>query len=191
MPDRFANGDPGNDDPTVSRGMHDRTKTRYYHGGDFRGVIERLPYLKDLGVTAIWFTPIYDNVNHLNERERYDNQAITDYHGYGAVDFCAVDEHFGTFAEFRELVDRAHRLGIKMIQDQVANHTGRYHPWVNDPPTPSWFHGTEAQHPSNTWRTWTLIDPHASAAAKLSTLDGWFAGILPDRTRTTPRWRAT
>ena len=186
MPDRFANGDTTNDDPPVSRGMHDRTKSRYYHGGDFRGIIDHLPYLKDLGVTAIWLTPIYDNVNHLNERERYDNQAITDYHGYGAVDFYAVEEHFGSLDEFRELVDRAHALGIKVIQDQVANHTGPYHPWVKDPPTPAWFHGTEVQHLSNTWRTWTLLDPHASAAAQRSTLDGWFAGILPDLNQDDP-----
>ena len=186
MPDRFANGDPTNDDPPVSRGMHDRTKPRYYHGGDFRGIVEHLPYLKDLGVTAIWLTPIYDNVNHLNEREKYDDQAITDYHGYGAIDFYGVGEHFGSLDEFRELVDRAHALGIKVIQDQVANHTGPYHPWVKDPPAPSWFHGTGTQHLSNTWRTWTLIDPHAAAAAKWSTLDGWFAGILPDLNQDDP-----
>ena len=186
MPDRFANGDPANDNPPVSRGMHDRTKPRYYHGGDFRGIVEHLPYLKDLGVTAIWLTPIYDNVNHLNEREKYDGQPITDYHGYGAVDFYGVEEHFGSLDEYRELVDRAHALGIKVIQDQVANHTGPYHPWVQDPPAPSWFHGTGTQHLSNTWRTWTLIDPHAAAAAKGSTLDGWFAGILPDLNQDDP-----
>ncbi|HEY1338189.1 MAG TPA: alpha-amylase family glycosyl hydrolase [Bryobacteraceae bacterium] len=186
MPDRFANGDPANDDPPISRGMHDRTKSRYYHGGDFRGIIDHLPYLKDLGVTAVWLTPVYDNVNHLNARERYGNEAITDYHGYGAVDFYAVEEHFGSLADFRDLVDRAHALGIKVILDQVANHTGPYHPWVKDPPTATWFHGGESQHLSNTWRTWTLIDPHATAAARRSTLDGWFAGILPDLNQDDP-----
>jgi cyclomaltodextrin glucanotransferase len=95
MPDRFANGDPTNDDPPVSRGMHDRTKSRYYHGGDFRGIIDHLPYLKDLGATAIWLTPIYDNVHQLHERERYDREATTDYHGYGAVDFYAVENTSG------------------------------------------------------------------------------------------------
>jgi glycosidase len=180
MPDRFANGDPSNDDPAISAGLYDRGKTRYYHGGDFRGIIQHLPYLKDLGVTALWLTPIYDNANHLNHREKYDNQAITDYHGYGSVDFYAVDEHFGTLDTFRELVDQAHARGIKIIQDQVANHTGPYHPWVLDPPTPTWFNGTEAQHLSNTWRTWTLIDPHATSEMQKSTLEGWFAGILPD-----------
>jgi neopullulanase len=186
MPDRFANGDPLNDDPAVSRGMHDRKAARYYHGGDFEGIIQHLPYLRDLGVTAIWLTPIYNNANRLNEREKYDGQAIADYHGYGAVDFYGVEEHFGTLDKFRELVDRAHALGIKVIQDQVANHTGPYHPWVEDPPTATWFHGTQALHISNTWRIWTLIDPHASPAAQKSTLDGWFAGILPDLNQDDP-----
>ena len=111
MPDRFANGDASNDDPTVSRGLLDRTKPRYYHGGDLRGIIDRLPYLKDLGVTALWLNPWYDNVDHLNERETYDGKPITDYHGYGAVDFYGVEEHFGDLATLRELVDRAHARG--------------------------------------------------------------------------------
>lgn len=186
MPDRFANGDPSNDDPAVSRGMYDPAKPRYYHGGDFRGIINRLPYLKDLGVTAVWLTPIYDNVNHLNERQKVDGLPIADYHGYGASDFYAVEEHFGTFDEFRELVDRAHALGIKVIQDQVANHTGPYHPWVQDPPTGTWFHGTEARHVAETWRTWTLIDPHATPATRSSTLDGWFVDVLPDLNQDDP-----
>jgi len=180
MPDRFANGDPSNDDPARARGLHDRARPRYYHGGDLQGIIDRLPYLKDLGVTAIWTTPVYDNVDHLNEKERYDGAAITDYHGYGAVDFYAVDEHLGDLAKYRELVEAAHAAGLKVIQDQVANHTGPYHPWVADPPTPTWFHGTAERHPKNVWQTWTIADPHATPATQRDTLDGWFIDILPD-----------
>jgi glycosidase len=186
MPDRFANGDPSNDDPAISRGLYDRTKSRYYHGGDFEGIIQHLPYLKSLGVTALWMTPIYDNSNQLNHREKYNNQAITDYHGYGAVDFYGVEEHFGTLDKFRELVDKAHALGIKIIQDEVANHTGPYHPWVKDPPTPTWFNGTGSHHLNETWRTWTLMDPHATAELQKSTLEGWFANILPDLNQNDP-----
>jgi len=180
MTDRFADGDPANDDPAISRGLFNRQKPRYYHGGDFQGIIDHLPYLKSLGVTAIWITPLYDNSDRLNERERYNNEAITDYHGYGAVDFYGVEEHFGTLEKFRELVDAAHRQGLKVIQDQVANHTGPYHPWVQDSPTPTWFHGTAAHHTANTWQTWTLIDPHATPELRAPTLDGWFINILPD-----------
>ncbi len=180
MPDRFANGDPSNDDPPQSRGMLNRSKARYYHGGDFQGVMDHLGYLKDLGVTAIWMNPIYDNVNHLNERETYNHEAITDYHGYGAIDYYGVEEHFGTLPQFRGLVDAAHRMGIKILQDQVANHTGPYHPWVKDSPTPTWYNGTEKEHLANTWQTWTLMDPHASAEVQKATLEGWFIDILPD-----------
>jgi neopullulanase len=186
MPDRFADGDPANDDPAISRGLWNRHKPRYYHGGDFQGIIDHLPYLKDLGVTALWLNPIYDNSNRLNQRERYNGEPITDYHGYGAVDFYGVEEHFGTLAKFRELVEAAHRLGLKVIQDQVANHTGPYHPWVQDPPTPTWFHGTQARHLANTWQTWTLIDPHATPQLRAPTLDGWFIDILPDLNQDDP-----
>ncbi len=180
MPDRFANGDTINDRPAGQEDLIDRTKGRYYHGGDLAGVRQKLPYLKSLGITAIWFNPIYDNNNNLNRKEVYDGQAITDYHGYGATDFYQVEEHFGTLAEFKTLVDAAHAMGIKIIADMVANHSGPYHPWVQDPPTPTWFHGTEASHPNNDWQTWTLADPNATAAMRRNTLDGWFVNILPD-----------
>lgn len=180
MPDRFADGDPGNDDPEVSRGLLDRRRGRYYHGGDLQGIVDRLPYLADLGVTALWLNPWYDNVNHLNEKEQYDEGPITDYHGYGAVDLYGVEEHLGTLAKLRELVDAAHRHGIKVIQDQVANHTGPYHPWVTDSPTPTWFNGTVKKHLANKWQTWTFADPHATPSTQEETLGGWFIDILPD-----------
>jgi glycosidase len=186
MPDRFANGDASSDDPPASKELLDRTKGRFYHGGDLRGVIERLPYLKELGVTAIWLNPWYDNVDHLNERETYDGQPITDYHGYGAVDFYAVDEHLGDLATLREMVDRAHAAGIKVIQDQVANHSGPYHPWVKDAPTPTWYYGTQERHLANTWQTWTLHDPHATPEMQKATLEGWFIDILPDLNQDDP-----
>ncbi len=186
MPDRFANGDPSNDDPAVSRGLLDRSKGRYYHGGDLAGVRQKLPYLKTLGVTTIWMNPIYDNNNGLNRKETYDNQPITDYHGYGATDFYAVDEHMGDVAAFKQLVDDAHAQGIKVVLDMVANHTGPYHPWVQDAPTPTWFHGTEANHPNNTWQTWTLADMYSTPAMRQATLDGWFINILPDLNQDDP-----
>ncbi len=180
MPDRFADGDPSNDDPAVSKGLWNRSKARFYHGGDLAGIRQRLPYLQSLGITAIWLNPIYDNNNVLNRQEKYDGEPITDYHGYGATDFYAVDEHFGNLADVRSLVDEAHRHGIKVILDMVANHTGPYHPWVTNSPTPTWFHGTASKHLANEWQVWTLADPYSTPAVQRSTLDGWFIDILPD-----------
>lgn len=186
MPDRFANGDTANDNPAIAPGLLDRSKGRYYHGGDLAGVRQKLPYLKQLGITTVWMNPIYDNNNGLNRKETYDNQPITDYHGYGATDFYAVDEHLGDLTTLRELVDEAHRHGIKIVLDMVANHSGPYHPWVQDSPTPTWFHGTEASHPNNTWQTWTLADPWSTDAMRRETLDGWFINILPDLNQDDP-----
>jgi glycosidase len=189
MPDRFSNGDTANDDPPKSKGLFDRGKGRYYHGGDLRGIINRLPYLKDLGVTALWLNPWYDNTDRPDEKEVYGGQTTTGYHGYGAIDFYAVDEHLGDLATLRELVDKAHALGIKIVQDQVANHTGPYHPWVKDSPTPTWYNGTEAEHINETWQTWALKDQHATSAIKRPVLEGWFINILPDLNQNDPETR--
>ena len=186
MPDRFADGDTTNDDPAISKGIFDRAKPKYFHGGDLQGVIDRLDYLKELGVTAVWLNPWYDNNNGLNKVEMPEGVPITDYHGYGAIDYYAVEEHFGTMQKLRELVDAAHVKGIKVIQDQVANHTGPYHPWVEDAPLPDWYNGTKAKHINETWQTWSLIDPNAPAATQNATLNGWFLDILPDLNQDEP-----
>lgn len=186
MPDRFADGDTGNNDPAVSRGLYDRQRKRYYHGGDLQGVIERLPYLKELGVTAIWLNPWYENSNQLNEKEQYDEGPIADYHGYGATDFYGVEEHFGTHELLRRLVDEAHKQDLKVIQDQVANHSGPYHSWVTDAPTPTWYNGTAAQHKVNLFQPWTLQDPYGRSEAARATLEGWFIDVLPDFNQNDP-----
>lgn len=181
LPDRFADGDASNNDPAKSKGLYDRAKPRHYHGGDLQGVIDKLPYLKSLGVTAIWTTPVYDNNDRLDTKEVYENvPATTGYHGYGATDMYAVDEHLGTMAKLRELVDKAHALGLKVIQDQVANHTGPYHVWANDPPTATWWSGTVANHPNNNWQKWTAMNPRATYQTQSRNIDGWFIDILPD-----------
>jgi glycosidase len=176
MPDRFSDGDPTNDDPAISKGQYDRLDPHKYHGGDFQGIINHLPYLKDLGVTAIWITPIYDN----------DNKVNADYHGYGAVDFYRTEEHFGEMAKLRELVDKAHALGLKVIQDEVANHSGQNHPWNSDPPTPTWYNGTKANHLNDNWQTWTLTDPHGTPQESDTTVSGWFVNLLPDINQNDP-----
>ncbi|MFZ0062333.1 MAG: alpha-amylase family glycosyl hydrolase [Pyrinomonadaceae bacterium] len=186
MIDRFSDGDITNNDPPQSRGIYDRKNKFYYHGGDLQGVIDRLPYLKDLGVTAVWLTPWYDNYDKPNEIELKEGKPSTGFHGYNPQDFYAVDEHFGTLPNLRELVDAAHRLGIKIIQDAVANHTGPYHSWVDDPPTPTWFNGTKEHHRKNVFQTWVLHDQRPVADLYLETMEGWFLDFLPDLNQQDP-----
>src|ERR1044072_3765891 len=175
MIDRFADGDPSN-----NGGIYDRKNKFYYHGGDLQGVIDRLPYLKELGVTAIWLTPWYDNYDRLNQIELKEDKPSTGFHGYNPQDFYAIEGHFCGLTTLLLLVEAAHRSGIKIIQDQVMNHTGPYHPWVEDPPTPTWFNGTKANHLKNVFQTWVLHDPHPVEELKRETMEGWFLDFLPD-----------
>ncbi len=186
MPDRFANGDPANDEPVEAHGTHDRSNARAYHGGDLRGIRDHLPYLKELGVTTLWLTPILKN------------GAAQDYHGYGAVDLYSVDPHLGTMQEYRELVAEAHKQDMKILFDLVPNHVGPKHPWVAEPPLPDWFHGTKQHHADSSAGVSgafygktdkpaiandpfeTLTDPHAPARLSRNLTDGWFFNVLPD-----------
>ncbi len=97
-----------------------------------------------------------------------------------------MEEHFGNAAQLRELVESAHHLGMKVIQDQVANHTGPYHPWVENPPLPTWYHGTRQNHINESWQTWSLPDHHSNLSIRQTVLDGWFGGFLPDLNQDEP-----
>src|SRR5574342_229443 len=121
MIDRFNNGDITND---VDVNAKDPLA---YHGGDFQGIIDRLDYIKDMGFTAIWLTPVFDNVDK-------------GYHGYWINDFYKTEEHFGSVDKFKELVKEAHKRDIKIILDFVVNHVAPDHEWVNDPAKKNWFH---------------------------------------------------
>jgi neopullulanase len=178
MPDRFNDGDATNNDAAESRGLYARDNPRAYHGGDIQGIIERLPYLKDLGVTAIWMTPVYDNTNRAKDYDWGKN--VSDYHGYGAIDYYRVEEHLGTLEKFKELVDRAHSMGLKIIQDQVANHTGPDHLWAADAPTPTWYNGTVANHLNNVFDIKSVTQESPDRARFEATIRGWFANLLPD-----------
>lgn len=186
MPDRFSNGDASNDAPAGSpAAANDRKNARAFHGGDLRGIINRLPYLKELGVTALWLNPWYDNPNAVNECDK-PWCPNTNYHGYHAIDYYAVEDHFGDLPTLAELVEKAHALGLKVIQDQVANHVGVQHPWATDPPLDNWFHGTVARHLLNPFRQDLLLSPHAAPEERRPTLDGWFNDALPDMNQEEP-----
>ena len=167
MPDRFADGDPTNDQPLNSTGIYDRSQPKAYHGGDLRGIRQHLPYLHDLGVTTLWLTPVWKNTD-------------SDYHGYHVVDFYAIDEHMGTLQEYQALVADAHKLGMKVLIDYVVNHTGPHHRWASDPPLADWFHGSPDKHTAAVYNFDRLIDPHASPNQYRDVIEGWFVDKLPD-----------
>jgi len=167
MPDRFADGDPGNNRPPNSNGTYDRSKASVYHGGDLKGVQDHLPYLRDLGVTALWLTPVWKNTD-------------SDYHGYHVVDFYGVDDHMGSLHDYQQLVVAAHKMGLKVLMDYVVNHIGPNDPWANDPPIAGWLHGTPQHHLAAQYNFNGLVDPHASPANYRNVLEGWFVDKLPD-----------
>ena len=172
MTDRFADGDPSND---RQPGMpYDPNDPHAWHGGDFRGVAERLDYLKDLGVTTVWLTPVYQN------------REPDSYHGYGATDVYAVDDHFGSLADLKSLADQLHARDMKLVLDIVPNHVGPLHPWVANSPTPDWFHGTKARHRLATGDFQNLMSLTASERDRRDVLEGWFVDLLPDLNQENP-----
>jgi glycosidase len=186
MTDRFSDGDPANNSPAdAPPEANDRRNPRAYHGGDFRGIINHLQYFKDLGVTALWLTPWYDNWNGVNNCAK-PWCPNTSYHGYGATDYYGVEDHFGDLTSLRELVQKAHAIGLKVIQDQVANHVGFHHPWVSNPPLENWFHGTSQNHMQDRFQNSVLLSPHANRDEVRNTLDGWFSDDLPDMNQEEP-----
>ena len=170
MPDRFADGSPDNDPPG-----NDRAAPRGWHGGDLRGIEQHLDYLHDLGVTALWTTPVVSN-----------GAMPESYHGYAATDLYAVDPHFGGLDDYRRLSGALHARGMKLVIDLAPNHIGVQHPWVLDPPAPHWLHGTLNRHRHVKYDFLQLVDPHAPEAAWCDIVDGWFTDQMPDLNQENP-----
>lgn len=177
MPDRFANGDPSNDQfDDLRDNASDRNNPYARHGGDLAGVTSKLDYLKNIGVTSIWMTPILEN----NMPKMQENQwVMSGYHGYWITDHFAVDKRMGGNDAYKKLVKSAHEKGLKIIQDAVYNHVGSYHHTVLDLPMKDWLN----QWPSYTGanhREELFIDPYAAASEKKIMIGGWFVPHLPD-----------
>ena len=175
MTDRFSDGDPTNNKDVY------RNDPRAWHGGDFKGITKRIPYLKELGVTAIWLTPWYDNPDEANQCDK-PWCPNTNYHGYHAADYYGVENHFGSMADLQEMIRECKRNGIKVIQDQVANHVGIQHPWAKRPPLDNWF----SPYTQNTFNNSVLLSPNSSREQRDGVLKGWFNELLPDLDQDAP-----
>ena len=199
MPDRFANGNSNNN---AYKTMRDKTIDRQApslrHGGDLEGIRQHLDYFTELGVTALWFTPVLENDSPSDGKSSC-------YHGYATTDYYRVDPRFGTNADYRRLADEAHSKGLKIVMDMIFNHCGYFHPWVADMPSKDWFNTSEwlapenqtAEHQKNigtmdgvakvndkylqtSYKLTPVIDPYASKVDLHETVDGWFVPSMPD-----------
>jgi len=175
MPDRFSNGDESND---RIAGMKDQSLRRdtvfNRHGGDLKGVQNHLDYLIDLGVTAIWLNPVWEN-DMPNRTE----------HGYAFTNHYKVDPRLGGNRAYHELIDEAHTKGLKIIQDAVYNHVGLYHFTVQDLPMKDWLHQWD-QFTNTNYKDQTLFDPYAATKDKKQMSDGWFVPQMPDLNQNNP-----
>ena len=180
MPDRFANGNVKNDAfKTMQDATCDRQAPSLRHGGDLEGIRQHLDYFNELGVTALWLTPVLEN-----DRPA-DNGKYSTYHGYATTDYYRVDPRFGTNADYRNLVGEAHAKGLKVVMDMIFNHCGDYHPWNKDMPSADWFN-----HPhyglQTSYKLTPVLDPYASKIDMAETVDGWFVSSMPDLNQRNP-----
>ena len=168
MPDRFANGDPSNDSVEGMPDKADRSKPFGRHGGDIQGIIDNLDYIRDLGATAIWCTPLIE-----------DNLPVTTYHGYACTDYYHIDARFGDNDLFRTYVEKAHEKDLKIIMDIVPNHAGSGHWWMEDTPFKDWYHVFDTYTGSNIVFS-TNMDPNASKQDLYIQESGWFDTSMVD-----------
>lgn len=205
LPDRFACGNPRNG---AFKGMRDETTDRskpgLRHGGDLLGIRQHLDYFSELGVTALWLTPVLEN-DSPNDGEN------SSYHGYATTDYYRIDPRFGTNEEYRQLIDEAHGKGLKVIMDMIFNHCGFCHPWVADMPFADWFNAPEWLSPENqrlgkvesddtesggirlndrflqtSYKLTPVLDPYASQIDRRETVEGWFVPSMPDLNQRNP-----
>ncbi len=205
MPDRFAQSATHQ---AKIKGLHpyteDRTQPSLRHGGDLEGIREHLDYFTDLGVTALWFTPVLEN----NSPDSQTKQST--YHGYATTDYYRVDPRFGTNAQYRKLIDDAHAHGLKVVMDMIFNHCGFEHPWVADMPSKDWFNTPqwlseidptkgvaptaqgenkaqkESAYLQTSYKLTPVLDPYASKVDLRETVDGWFVPSMPDLNQRNP-----
>ena len=197
MPDRFASSGV---DRSHIKGLNaytiNRKEPSLRHGGDINGIRQHLDYFKDLGVTALWFTPVLEN-------NLPDGGKSSSYHGYATTNYYRVDPRFGSNDDYIQLIDEAHQKGLKVVMDMIFNHCGFQHPWVSDMPSHDWLNTPEWLLPENqahnkstktidgaaqvndkylqtSYKLTPVLDPYASEIDLKETVDGWFVPTMPD-----------
>jgi glycosidase len=207
MPDRFAQGA---NHPKQIKGMRnyveDRTKPSLRHGGDLNGIREHLDYFKELGVTALWFTPVLENDSPDSQND------FATYHGYATTNYYKVDPRFGSNEDYKRLCDEAHEKGLKIVMDMIFNHSGFEHPWTNDMPSKDWLNTPEwltekqsgrdpmtgftanadgsepakSAYLQTSYKLTPVVDPYASEIDLKETVEGWFVPSMPDLNQHNP-----
>ena len=171
-PDRFANGDPGND--IMDNVQTNRQQANSRHGGDLLGIDQHLDYIRDLGFTAFWLNPVLEN-----------KIPGGSYHGYAITDYYKVDPRFGSNEYYCSLVQNAHSKGIKVVMDMIFNHCGISHWWMNDLPSKDWINSSGKYVQTNHYKL-TLLDTHSPKSEITTLVDGWFSRGMPDLNQRNP-----
>ena len=203
MPDRFAQG-MNHSKPVAGMNAYreDRSQPSLRHGGDMEGIRQHLDYFTDLGVTALWFTPVLENNSPDSEN------GFSTYHGYATTDYYRVDPRFGTNDDYCRLISDAHAKGLKVVMDMIFNHCGFEHPWVNDMPSKDWFNtpdwlsepkdnghdpmtgfgenAKESKYLQTSYKLTPVVDPYASDVDLRETTEGWFVPSMPDLNQHNP-----
>ena len=205
MPDRFAQGKNTSTDVKMKTAYTvNRNEPSLRHGGNLAGIREHLDYFQELGVTALWFTPVLEN-------DSPDNGRISTYHGYATTDYYKIDPRFGSNAEYRQLIDDAHAKGLKVVMDMIFNHCGFEHPWLKDIPSKDWLNcpewldapkeapaadtpgqsttysgGINKLYQQTSYKLTPTVDPYASTFDLHEAVDGWFVPSMPDLNQRNP-----
>lgn len=174
FPDRFADGDTTNNYLFNEKEEFSFRDLNGRHGGDIQGMIDNLDYLKELGVSTIWSTPVLENNMYMS------------YHGYAATDLYKVDPRQGTNELYKKFVEEAHKKGLKIIYDHVTNHVGVNHPWTSDLPFSDWYNGSVENHHTTRHNKIAYLDIHGDNESVEFTTNGWFTSYMPDLNQRNP-----
>lgn len=173
MPDRFAITDNKH---CLEKNVIDKNKPDCWHGGTLKGMTAHVGDIADMGFTAIWHTPIFENKQEVTKDTKYYS-----YHGYAITDFYKIDPHFGNIDNYCEFVDTAHKKGLKVIMDMVFNHCGIDQPFVKNPPVKDWFNDLgEGERKLTNYSPLSAYDKYASEYDKEHFVKGWFTQNMPD-----------